>query len=108
MKPLLILGIALAGALPALAGEVDYRAEIDRSVVTPCIKDVVKRQDNLPRSISTDEMVDLIKAVQSETWETVVDKLMPLIQGKSKDVRKKVYEVGLKECIYGSKMSERP
>ena len=81
-----------------VAGAVDYRAEITAEIIDPCLLGIVRRTEEL-ESLPEAQAVELVKMLQSETWETMIDAVLPVVSGKPPEARAAFYRVAFQQCI---------
>ena len=94
------------GILSTAAIAVDYRQEIITYSVDPCYKDIAVRQ-GLGELMSVSEAVELMKIMQSDSVNKMVDALMPIVRKMdSFSSRKGLYDMGAQTCINAARNSQ--
>lgn len=93
----LMIGVALAH-LTGAAQALDYRAEITRELIDPCIRAILKHQGGVP-SVADAEAVALVKILTSDQWERMIEAWVPMVSGKSVAQRQAVYKIALPVCV---------
>lgn len=84
------------------ANDVSLRAEVEKHVVDPCFLDAARR--NRIDGVSDQEMIDLLKAMQSDAVDTIMTSLLPLVRDiETMEGRSAVYTFGRMACIQGAR-----
>jgi len=78
------------------------RDEIVKYVVEPCYLDAVMR--NRVEGVADQQMLELLKIMQSDETEKMVNALLPVIsKAKSAQERLVIYEIGKQTCIQAAR-----
>ena len=80
----------------------NYRAEIMREVIDPCLLAILARQGGIP-GVSTSEALELLKIVQKQQTEQSIQALLPLMRGETREQRALLYQFGLRTCVNAGK-----
>ena len=79
----------------------DYRTEIMRHVIDPCVMASARR--SAPGTgVSAEQMAELIKMMNRDAYERAVQQMIPALRGKSWSQRQALYDWGLQQCLRGS------
>ncbi len=93
--------LSVTASFPALASD-SLRDEIIQEVVDPCYLDAVLR--NPVEGVSDQQMFELLKIMQADNTEQVVDSLLPIVSKLgSKQERAAMYKIGKQICIQASR-----
>ena len=84
---------------PREPGRKDYRAEIEAEVIDPCYLAIIRRQEPV-EGVSNQQMLELLKIVETANVTQMVQTLLPVVTGKT---RTHIYELGKMVCINSSK-----
>ena len=84
----------------------DYRQEIITYSIDPCYKDMAVKK-GLAEFMPIDESVELMKIMQAESVNKMVDAMMPLARRfDSFSDRKVIYDLAVKSCINGPRNAQ--
>ncbi len=91
-----IMAFCLASGA-AGAGD-DYRDEIIENVVDICFREIVFTS-GLDEYMESDDALSLIKVLQDEDVEVMIDSVTTLVEGKPLSQRIKFYDVAVLVCL---------
>ena len=79
---------------------VDFRGEIERFVITPCLEATASR--NLTEFVSLDQAVSLLRLTDEGSIETAIRLTSPVVEDvESLEDRKLIYDFALERCLAG-------
>lgn len=99
-RGILLLLTFHAGILFAQSPAPDLEAEIIEHVVDVCFMVVVAEADILP-NMSRVEALEVLKAVDADNVQTMIEALLPLVEGREFENRRIIYDAGAQSCIDG-------
>ena len=91
--------VAAPAAVLSTSGS-DYRAEITEEVIDPCFLTMIRNKGGVP-NLSEDEALNILKTVQAESVESMIQQITPLLEGQDRGTRTSLYRMFSKTCIEG-------